>query len=329
MTEKPSHLVERAAERLLKAGMLDPPSAPPAAGAQPAATLAAPIAPAGAPGAVPGNGAAAAGVLDAPAPSAPVLNAPLPRSPAPFLRGDVSIVTMQALQNGGMIDWTHTRNRITEEFRIIRSQVLRASFAPQNPEHGLHNLVMLTSARPGEGKSFTSLNLAASIAQQNDYQVLLVDADAKPRSIGSLLGLNTMPGLMDLAADHNIDPAGLIVPTAIPTLSILPIGHHDHRSAELFTNRRTANIIQELGRRYADRIVIIDAPPALSSSDPANLAPIVGQIVVVVEADKTQREEVESTLDLVQACPSISLMLNKIQLSTKHAFGAYYYAYGS
>ena len=305
MTEKPFHLVERAAQRLLKGGMLEPAAA---------------------------TGAAPAPPPDEPPPPPPPREPP--RDPLgdfgpPGLAGNVRMIDMAALQNAGMIDWTHTRNRITEEFRIIRSQVLRASFAPQSPEHGLHNLVMLTSARPGEGKSFTSLNMAASIAQQNDYKVLLVDADSKPRSIGQLLGLANMPGLMDIAADHSLDPDRLIVPTAIDTLTVLPIGHHDHRSAELFTNRRTANIIQELGRRYADRIVIIDAPPALSSSDPATLAPIVGQIVVVVEADKTQREEVESTLDLIQACPSISLLLNKIQLSTKHAFGAYYYAYSS
>ncbi len=82
-----------------------------------------------------------------------------------------------ALERGGMVDWSRTRSRISEEFRLVQRQILRAAFGP-GAEPGFSNLLMVTSARPGEGKSFTSVNLAGSIARQGDHHVLLVDADS-------------------------------------------------------------------------------------------------------------------------------------------------------
>ena len=83
-----------------------------------------------------------------------------------------------ALERGGMVDWSRTRSRISEEFRLVQRQILRTAFGP-GAEPGFSNLLMVTSARPGEGKSFTSINLAGSIARQGDHHVLLVDADSK------------------------------------------------------------------------------------------------------------------------------------------------------
>ena len=236
-------------------------------------------------------------------------------------------VEESAFVRAGMLDWRNTRNRTAEEFRVAQVQVLRTAFAPENAGTGA-NLVMVTSARPGEGKSFTSLNLATSIARQRDREVVLVDVDAKQDSLGALLGLSNVPGILDLAAEPGGDAENYLVKTAFPKLSIMPIGPQLERSAELFATRAMARIIRELGRRYADRIVILDAPPCLSSSDPSTMAPIVGQVVMLVEAGRTQREEVEAALDLIQACPRITLLLNKVQLSTRHSFGAYTAQYG-
>jgi receptor protein-tyrosine kinase len=108
----------------------------------------------------------------------------------------------------------------------------------------------------------------------------------------------------------------------------LPVGQKRERSAELFSTREMARLIQSLGRRYSDRLLILDAPPCLSTSDPAVLAPVVAQILFVVEAERTQRDEVESALELLEACPSVSLVLNKQQVTSRYTFGAYssYYA---
>jgi receptor protein-tyrosine kinase len=251
-----------------------------------------------------------------------------PENERPDLVQGPPTIDAVALERGGMVDWSRTRSRISEEFRLVQRQILRAAFGP-GAEPGFSNLLMVTSARPGEGKSFTSVNLAGSIARQGDHHVLLVDADSKRDSFCYALGLAEMRGLLDLVANPKLDPSPLIVKTPIDRLSILPVGRERERSAELFSTKEMTRLIQSLGRRYADRLLVLDAPPCLSTSDPAVLAPVVGQILFVVEADRTQRDEVEASLDLIQACPNITLVLNKQQISSRYTFGAYSSYYSS
>jgi receptor protein-tyrosine kinase len=238
------------------------------------------------------------------------------------------IIDMAALQRAGMFDWSRGRSRISEEFRLAQRQLLRAAFAP-TAEAGVTNLVMVTSARPGEGKTFTAVNLAGSVALQGDHHVLLIDSDSKRDSICQALGLADAPGVLDLAANPNLDPNEVILRTEIDNLSLLPVGQERGRSSELFASRDMTQLIQRLGRRYSDRLLVLDSAPCLSTSDPAALAPIIGQILFVVEAERTQREEVEAALDLIQACPLIMLLLNKVQVTNRYTFGAYSNYYSS
>jgi protein-tyrosine kinase len=237
--------------------------------------------------------------------------------------GGQPFVDMTSLFRAGMIDWNRVRSRVSEEFRLVQRQIVRTAFTAAGAEPGFSNLLMITSSIPGEGKSFTSLNLAACIARQRDHYVLLIDIDSKRDSFCMALGLGDAPGLLDLAANPDIDPSQVIAKTAIEHLSVLPIGIERDLGPELFASKQMTKLIQALGRRYADRLIVLDAPPTLSTSDPAALAPIVGQIMFVVEAERTQREEVESSLDLLQACPTITLLLNKVQVQTRYTFGAY------
>ena len=244
-----------------------------------------------------------------------------------IIQDQTRVIDIEALQRAGMIDWSQARSRISEEFRVVQRQVLRNSTLPDVVEQGNANLIMMTSARPGEGKSFISLNLASGIARQRDHDVLLVDIDYKQDSIGTALGLAGARGLLDLVTDPALDPDEVIVRTGLNNLSFLPIGLHAERSPELFASRQATRLLQSLGRRYADRLVVMDAPPCLATSEPGVLASIAGQIVLVVEAEKTQREEVEVAMDLVHTCPTITLLLNKVQVSSRYAFGAYASSY--
>ena len=279
-----------------------------------------------------GQAAGHAGLLDpaadfpASSPS-PAQRGALADPAAGMLQGPVSIDAV-SLERAGMVDWSRTRTRISEEFRLVQRQIIRSAFGP-GAEPGFSNLLLVTSSRPGEGKSFMSTNLAGSIARQGDHHVLLVDADSKRDSICYSLGLAQARGLLDLAANPKLDPAPLIVKTPIERLSILPVGRERERSAELFSTKEMTRLIQSLGRRYADRLLILDAPPCLSTSDPAVLAQVVGQILFVVEADRTQRDEIEASLDLIQACPTITMVLNKQQISSRYTFGAYSSYYSS
>jgi protein-tyrosine kinase len=252
---------------------------------------------------------------------------PLADPAAGMLQGPTSVDAV-SLERAGMVDWSRTRTRISEEFRLVQRQIIRSAFGP-GAEPGFSNLLLVTSARPGEGKSFMATNLSGSIARQGDHHVLLVDADSKRDSICYSLGLAQARGLLDLAANPKLDPAPLIVKTPIERLSILPVGRERERSAELFSTKEMTRLIQSLGRRYADRLLILDAPPCLSTSDPAVLAQVVGQILFVVEADRTQRDEIEASLDLIQACPTITMVLNKQQISSRYTFGAYSSYYSS
>jgi receptor protein-tyrosine kinase len=237
-------------------------------------------------------------------------------------------IEFAVLEQAGMIPWGRKRDRVAEEFRLVQSQVLRqldaaAKSGPQGTS--LPNLVMITSARPNEGKSFVSLNLAASIAHFGSRQVLLVDADAKHTSLSHHLNLAEQPGLLDFGAGLMPRPETLIVPTRVETLSILPIGGVGPGRGDLAAKVAIATAIERLARRFAPTVIVLDAPPCLSTSDPSALAPVVGQTVFVIEAERTRRGEVESSLDLIAACPTITLLLNKSQLTTNSTFGAYYY----
>ncbi len=232
------------------------------------------------------------------------------------------------LEKAGMVVGRKLRTRISEEFRITVGAILRSLKGSYTPGRGAGNLLMVTSSRPGEGKSFTSLNLAGSIAQHTQREVLLVDVDAKQHSLTDLIGIGDLPGLIDLAANATLRMEDTIVRTAIGNLSFLPVGVRREDGGDQVGDsvpRPVTSLIERLGRRFPNHLIILDAPPCLSTSDPSTLAPHVGQIVMVVEAERTQRAEVMASLDLVKACPQIILLLNKIKVTTSYTFGAYHY----
>ena len=307
---KSDHLVERAAERLLQAGALE----------GSAAQL---LAPAGVQPVIADAPAATEALAVSPAPDLPPAEA-LAREQSKAPRP----IEAAALQRVGMFDWSRGRSRISEEFRLAQRQILHAAFDP-TAEAGVSNLVLVTSAKPGEGKTFAAANLAGSVALQGDHEALLIDSDSKQDSLGQALGLAEAPGLLDLAADPKLDPAEVILRTGIEGLWLLPLGQERGRGSELLASRDMAQLIQRIGRRHAGRLLILDTAPCLSTSDPAALAHIVGQILFVVEAERTQREEIEAALDLVQACPLIMLLLNKVQVTNRYTFGAYSNYYSS
>jgi protein-tyrosine kinase len=233
---------------------------------------------------------------------------------------------MAALEKAGLVVGHKVRTRISEEFRITVGHLLRSMHANYSPGHGAPNVIMVTSARPGEGKSFSTLNLAGSIAQHTQREVLLVDVDAKQRSISNELGLSERPGLLDLSTNTSLRIEDVIVRTAIPHLSVITIGSgHTVGTGEISPTRPVTALVERIARRYPNAVVLLDAPPCLSTSDPSTLAPFVGQIVMVVEAERTQRNEIVAALDLVKACSLVTLMLNKIRLTTSYTFGAYHY----
>jgi protein-tyrosine kinase len=227
------------------------------------------------------------------------------------------------LRAAHIIDWSGTRTQVSEEFRVIKRQLLRQAFPSPGGARAGANLVMITSARPGEGKTFTALNLALGIATEPSRHVLLVDADTSRQGVGEVIGLKDQCGLLDVLSDDEPDLSQVMLRTDIPNFALLLGGVTRDNAAELLAGSRMAALLREMSLRYSDRVILIDAPPCLVSSDPMSLSASVGKVIMVIEADKTQNDEITVALDMVKDCQNVSLILNKTRVNSSMSLGSY------
>ncbi|MBL4601214.1 MAG: AAA family ATPase, partial [Emcibacteraceae bacterium] len=188
---------------------------------------------------------------------------------------------------------------VAEEFRLIKRSLLINAFTGGDNAIENGNIIMVTSSQPNEGKTYCSLSLALSMAKEKDLNVLLVDADVAKPDIMNTVGVKGGKGLIDVIGDENIDLSDCILKTDINNLSILPAGKKHSFTTELLASEKMGNLIDELAQRYHDRVIVIDSPPVLASSASSVLAMHVGQILFVVEADRTTEEEVKEALQLI------------------------------
>ena len=231
-------------------------------------------------------------------------------------------IDRQRLARAGITFGVTERSRVVEEFRLILRQILAKA---ETIETGPSRLIMVTSARPREGKTFTAIHLALAIASQRDFRVLAMDCDVERQSLTSLLGIDAETGIFDVLEKESLDMRDILLRTDIPNLTVLPAGSHRPGMPELMSSRRMRDVLSEMAHRYSDRYIIVDAPPCLSTSDPSILASMVGQIVFVVEANRTQEPEIDESLRLISTCPNISLVLNKTEGISSDYFGSYGY----
>lgn len=237
-------------------------------------------------------------------------------------------INLDRLREGGYVLPDAPATATAEEFRLVKRALLTnaAARGPNAPKNA--NLILIGSALPGEGKTFCALNLALSIASERDLTVLLVDADfAKPEIVGRL-GLEPGPGLIDVVEDRSLDIGECLIRTQIPNFTVLPAGRRSNLTPELLASERMQDIVEDIAKRYTDRIVIFDSPPALASSAAAVLASHVGQVLFVVEAETTREAELREGLALMAACPNVQLLLNRSRFDTGVKRFGDYYAYG-
>lgn len=238
-------------------------------------------------------------------------------------------IDMAGFSAAGMVTPNMEWSQTAEEFRIIKRPLIQKALE-KNPGPGpSKNLIMVTSSRPGEGKTFCAVNLAMSIAQERDLTVLLVDGDIAKPSIPDVLGFQPDLGLIDLIADDSLEMSDVLLRTNIPNLAVLPAGQPHQLATELLASERMDRFVNELATRYNDRIVIFDSPPALLSSIPSVLSLYVGQLVFVVQADKSTQAMVDAALSIVSGCENMYLLLNQARHSAgAEKFEGYYGQYG-
>ena len=256
-----------------------------------------------------------------------------PRKNRPdFPRQTLKRITLDLarLDTAGIIIPDSQRGALIEQFRVIKRPLLMKASTSSNNRVPNGNLVLVTSSVPGEGKTFTAVNLAMSIAMELDHTVLLVDADAAKSDISRILGIQEPEGLIDYLARPERALSEFLISTNVPNLTVLPAGPSRANVTELFASEHMRALLDEFGRRYPDRIVVIDSAPLLAATGAGVLAHRVGQIVFVVEAIRTRQSDVEEALSQLESVRNVGLVLNKSRSkeSAAYQYGSYY-AHGS
>tara|TARA_R110000772_G_scaffold231560_1_gene342330 strand:- start:1077 stop:1928 length:852 start_codon:yes stop_codon:yes gene_type:complete len=242
---------------------------------------------------------------------------------------DILALDKAALAERGYLIDNGTRKSIKDEFRQIKRKLLNNAFG--NASKTLHhsNLIMVSSAKPNEGKTFVAINLALSIALEQDKTVLLIDADVLRPSVVRELGVEEKPGLIEYLLGKSEKVSDIIYNTDIDKLKLIPAGKPHHLSNELLASEKMATFANELANRYPDRIVIFDCPPLIGVTETLVLASLMGQGIIVVEESKTSIADIQAATRHLNEDLALGLVLNKAIRSHKDLYGYYGYGYGA
>lgn len=279
------------------------------------------------------NGVATNG-SDQPPPTPPLPTPPLPTPPLRTMRVEVSpslvqpmppprverlplhsqLLSLALLEENGMVA-LRRRSRIGEEFRIVRHHVLeQLKQTPETYEPARRpSVILVTSARDGEGKSFAALNLAGLLAEGGDRDVVLVDADTAGASLTTHFNLTEAPGLLDFGQSPRQLALSVPIGTAVDRMTFIPVGGSvdtDTRS-QLAAQQPIRRLISQVADQFGEAIIVVDSPACLAKSDPTEISAIAGQVILVVESGRTRRADIEQSLDLLDSCPHLSIVLNR------------------
>jgi protein-tyrosine kinase len=229
------------------------------------------------------------------------------------------------LQEFGVLPPVSEQRRLAGEFRRIKRPLVERALAGASDAGSSASVVVISSAVPGEGKTFTAMNLALSLAMEQDASVLLIDADVLKPRISTILGIERRPGLLDAVSDASIDPEALICDTDVAGLSVLGAGTRAENATELLASIRMMELIARLRVADTRRIMLLDSPPLLITTESRELATVAGQIVLAVRAGFTPRQAVYDALALLGDSKPIGIVLNQVD---SDADEAPYYGFG-
>ena len=236
-------------------------------------------------------------------------------------------INLEAIAASNLLVPNGARSQLADEFRVIKRPLIANAMGRHGNAIANGNLIMVTSALPGEGKSFTAINLAISIAMELDNTVMLVDADVARPSVLNMLGLPPSHGLLDVLEANSLDISEALLRTNIEKLSILPSGTPHPRATELLASDTMNRLLDDMSRRYSDRIIIFDSPPLLLTTEARVLATHMGQVVMVVNAENTAQAAVKQAVTTIESCPQKMLVLNQVRSDKTDGYG-YGYGYG-
>ena len=241
-------------------------------------------------------------------------------------KGSIVDVDREALRAAGLLATAGEQRRIADQYRQIKRPLLANAAGDKVADVQLGNLIMVGSAIPGEGKTFTCINLALSIALEQDWTVVLVDADCLKPHISTLFGLENEPGLLDVLRESTALFDSYVVPTDIPGLAILPAGRQDELASELLASERMKRLCHELSKQDPRRIILFDTSPLLYTTESPVIASHVGQVALVVAADRTSQQMVLNAIEQLDPDTANNIILNKA--NSGDVITGDYYGYG-
>ncbi|MCA1197374.1 AAA family ATPase [Sphingomonas sp. R647] len=241
-------------------------------------------------------------------------------------------IDRKKLAEHGMLVPGATVTALAEEFRLVKRQLLttarqiRAGGGEGADDRS--RMILVCSAKPNDGKTFCAINLALSMAAEKDVEILLVDADFAKPDVLARLGAPDGPGLLDVLAGAVASAEDCVIDTDVPQLSVLPAGTRSVADTELLASAGAHAILDGLAAANPRRIVIFDSPPILAASPASALASHVGQVMLVVRADRTRENELRDAVGLLDGCDHIQLLLNSVSIQPGGrrfgSYGAYY-----
>ncbi len=214
---------------------------------------------------------------------------------------------------------------IQDDYRRIKRPLVSNACGSNKSMVDRGNIILVTSSVPGEGKTYTAVNLALSISQELDNTVLLVDCDVAKQGTSRVLGIEKVKGLVDVLEADELTIADVLLQTDIPNFRVMSAGKQNEYITELLASQCMSALVDELASRYSDRIIIFDAPPLLATPETQVLAGLVGQVVFVIEAGKTSQSLVEEALSLIPDEQATGLVMNKNEGLSGRSY--YYYGY--
>lgn len=238
--------------------------------------------------------------------------------------GKSVIVDTDALRSAGLVAPETDEKVIVRQYQEIKRPLIAHAFGRRATRVEDGNIIMVTSAIAGEGKTFNSINLALSMAQEKDHSVLLVDADVAKPHTSEIFGAENETGILDLLEDPSLDPSFAVLDTNFPGLQILPAGAPRVGATELLASARMEELLRALNDAAANRIILLDSPPLLQTSEAKVLASLVGQVVVVVRAGHTPQDAIVSATSALDQSKPINLVLNQVRSKDSEQ----HYSYG-
>jgi protein-tyrosine kinase len=255
----------------------------------------------------------------------PVRIDPLP-PPPPLEPAKRIVIDLDNLRTRGYLPEEAQTRQFSDHYRRIKRPLIEKALSG-TIALGEPSALMITSALPGDGKTFTTVNLALSMALERDISVLMVDCDVAKRHVSEIFGLGDDAGLMDALVDESLDIESLVVGTNQRGLSLLSAGSRTEGMTELLSSNRMRQLIAQLCGRVSRRLVVLDSPPLLITNEGRTLAKLAGQVILVVRAGHTPRQAVADAIALFDPQQAGGIILNEVKMARSEGYG--YYGYGS